>query len=356
MISLRPTLTAIAAALAVAAVSLTACSTGSIASSDAGTAPTGSSADASAFPVSLPNNFGTTVIPRLPQRVATISWTNDDVALALGVIPVAVPRITWGGDAQGSTPWKNAALEKLGAPLGNPKAPTLYSEEDGVNFTALAQAAPDVILAAYSGLSREDYDKLSKIAPVVAYQGERYSTAWQDSTLTIGKALGREGQARDLVTSVQQTIKSAAAAHPQLAGKSFIAANLETRNNTVINLYAADDSRSRFMAELGLTLAPVVSEASKGTPGFYIPWSAEKASELNSNVLLSWLPDGTTTHDLLADPLLGQIPALKKGGLIADSDKTLSLAISASSPLSLPWSLDRILPQMVAAVDASSAH
>ena len=38
--------------------------------------------------------------------------------------------------------------------------------------------------------------------------------------------------------------------------------------------------------------------------------------------------------------------------LVADSDNTLTLSISASSPLSLPWSLDTFLPQLASAADA----
>ena len=35
---------------------------------------------------------------------------------------------------------------------------------DGIDFEAVADTQPDVILAAYSGLTQEDYDTLSKIA------------------------------------------------------------------------------------------------------------------------------------------------------------------------------------------------
>ena len=38
--------------------------------------------------------------------------------------------------------------------------------------------------------------------------------------------------------------------------------------------------------------------------------------------------------------------------LVADSDNTLTLAISASNPLSLPWALDKFLPQLGAAAEA----
>ena len=45
----------------------------------------------------------------------------------------------------------------------------LFDETDGIDFEAVADTEPDVILAGYSGLTQEDYDTLSEIAPVVAY-------------------------------------------------------------------------------------------------------------------------------------------------------------------------------------------
>ena len=66
------------------------------------------------------------------------------------------------------------------------------------------------------------------------------------------------------------------------------------------------------------------------------------------------MPDAKTTDGIKADPLLGQIPAIKNGALVADSNNTLTLSISASSPLSLPWSLDTFLPQLGAAADAAA--
>ena len=129
-----------------AALSLSACSTGP-AASGAGTAAASQSAG-SQFPVTIKHVFGETTIESQPQRVVTVSWVNDDVALALGVVPVGVPKNEWGGNEKGSTPWKDAKLEELGAGFGTEKAPVQFSEADGINFTEIAKLNPDVILGA----------------------------------------------------------------------------------------------------------------------------------------------------------------------------------------------------------------
>lgn len=62
-------------------------------------------------------------------------------------------------------------LDELGA-----EVPVLFDEGDGIEFEAVAATNPDVILAAFSGLSQEDYDLLSEIAPVVAYPEAAWAT------------------------------------------------------------------------------------------------------------------------------------------------------------------------------------
>ena len=332
-------------AAATLAVPLTGCSTGPTAAP----APAGSAAPSASFPISVAHAFGATTVAAAPTRVATVSCVNADVALALGVVPVGMPRDDFGGNAQGSTPWKDAALQQAAAGIGTDAAPKQYSETDGINYNAIAELTPDLILAAYSGLTREEYDKLSKIAPVVAYPEVAYGTSWQDSTALIGRALGREQQAAELVASVERTIADRARAYPQLAGRTFIYGNLEPAKGG-INVYTAQDNRPRFLTGIGMTQAPVVAENTKGD-AFFFPWSAERADELESDLFVTWVPDDKTRAQIAEDPLLGQIPAVERGALVADSDNTLTLAISASSPLSLPWALDAFLPQLAAAAD-----
>ena len=339
------------AVLAAAALTLSACSTGPAASAPADTAAQTAS---SAFPVTIKHAFGETTVPEQPKRVVTVSWVNDDVAIALGVVPVGLPKNEWGGNDLGSTPWKDAALEELGAGFGSAAAPVQFSETDGINFTEIAKLNPDVILGAYSGLKEEDYKKLSEIAPVVAYPEIAYGTPWQETTSMIGTALGKEAEATKLIADTEATIKDKVSKYPQLAGKTYIYGNLEPAKSDGVNVYTANDNRPRFLESLGMKLAPVVEENSKGSEEFFIPWSAEKANELDSDIFVTWVPDAATTGSITADPLLGQIPAVKSGALVADSDNTLTLSISASSPLSLPWSLDTFLPQLASAADKAA--
>lgn len=349
----RPTarLTGLVIAAVALMLPLAACSTGATGSDTsqaAGEPSPDTSSALEGFPVTIEHAFGSTTLTSRPERVATVSWVNADTALALGVVPVGMPEITFGANRDKSTPWADAALAELDASWGTADAPAQYSEVDGVNYTAIAKTAPDVILAAYSGLTKEEYTKLAKIAPVVAYPELAYGTPWETSTRMIGKALGRDQQAEDLVASTGKKIDEEVAAYPQIKGKTFIYANLDPSVADSISLYTAIDNRPRLLSAIGMRPAPVVARHAKNG-SFFIPWSAERADELKADVLVTWVPSDKTRSQIETDPLLRRIPAVGRGSWVADSNDTLTMAVSAASALSLPWALDQFLPELAAA-------
>ena len=336
----------LAAAAAVAVLSLSACSTGAAGEAES----SGSAAAGDQFPVTIEHAFGETVIEEAPERVATVAWANAETALALGVVPVGMPTIEFGGNDQGTTPWIDDALEGLDASIGSENAPAQYSEADGIAFDDVAATNPDVILAAYSGLSQEDYDKLSKIAPVVAYPDDPWGTSWQDTATLTGKALGLSDKASQLIEDTEKAVTDKAAEYPQLEGKTFIYGNLAPGGEN--SVYTALDNRPKFMESLGLTQAPVVAENTKGSE-FYIPWSDENLNQLDSDIFVSWVASEDVADTIAADPLLGQIPAVKNGALVADSDATRVFSTSAINVLSIPYALDNVVPMIADAATAA---
>ena len=104
---------------------------------------------------------------------------------------------TWGDDnGNGIMPWTEEKLKELGA-----ETPTLFDETDGIPFEQVADTQPDVILASYSGLTQEDYDTLSKIAPVVAYPDVPWATSMEEMVEMNAEAIGKEDEGKSLSTT-----------------------------------------------------------------------------------------------------------------------------------------------------------
>lgn len=331
----------VAGVAGLATVALTACA-GQEQPPGAAPAPTDRH-DEGAWPVVVEHVHGTTTIERRPERVATISWVNADVVLALGVVPVGMDADTWGMNANDSTDWKDARLEELGAGWGSDAAPAQFDVASGVDFEGIASVTPDLIIGAYSGMTDEEYRRLSEIAPVIGPGVAAYQTPWQQSTEMIGAALGLADEAADLITDTERAVREAGVeAHPDFARVSAIAGNLDPAQN-VISIYGLGDNRSRFLEMAGVRVADFV-EANGGSDNFYFEWSTERADELDSDLFFTWLPAGTDAGTIAAHPLFGQIPAVGKGGLVVLGSDAEVLAISAASPLSLPWVLDKVMP------------
>ncbi|CAN7268480.1 iron-siderophore ABC transporter substrate-binding protein [Microbacterium sp. LjRoot45] len=320
--------TASVAAIA-AALLLTGCATT--------TTPTGSgspesNASADAFPVTITHAFGETTLTEKPERVATVSWANQEAALALGVVPVGMPAVTWGDDdGNGVLPWVETKLEELGA-----ETPVLFDETEGIDFEAVADTRPDVILAAYSGITQEDYETLSKIAPVVAYPDVAWGTTWQELTVINGTALGLRDEAEALVDDLTAHIAELVSAYPAVAGKTTLFSSFDATDLSQLGFYSLEDPRPLFLNDLGLVPAATVTEQSAESSEFWITNSTEEIERFEDLDVLVTYGDDATLAAMQADPLLSRIPAVADGAVVVLPIANAPLSAAANpSPLSL---------------------
>ncbi len=297
-----------------------------------------------AFPVTIEHKYGSTTIPAAPQRVATVGLTDHDAVLALGVTPVAL-RDWFGDQPYGVWPWAQDEL-------GNATPVVLSSKE--INFEKVAAARPDLILAINSGLTKQEYEKLSQIAPTVAQSGEypNFGTPWQVQTRTIGKALGRSDRADKLIDKVEAKFAAARKAHPEFQDATAVIAMTAAGGKAYP--YAPHDARARFMSDLGFEQKPQIARLADDR--FFAAISAERFDLLNADVLV-WITQTQAQADALrSNPVYQTLPVVKEGrDIFLPQDKPLGAALSYNSVLSLPFAIDGIVPLLAAAVDGDPA-
>jgi iron complex transport system substrate-binding protein len=326
-------LAALAATTLTAALLLAGCST----------APSDSSTGAaSADGVTIEHAFGDTTVPADPKNVVTLGWGSTDAAIALGVIPVAIPFDSYAGDENGVLPWVADALDEAGA-----ETPTILPDSpDEPPYEAIAEADPDVILAVYSGITEEQYEKLSEIAPTVAYPGEAWSTPWRDVVTTVGKALGKSDEAETVLADIDDKIAAKAEEHPEFAGKT-IAAVWDTAGTFYV--YKKDDPRVEFMFDLGFTNAPAVDELANGDSTFFYTLSYEQLDKLQADVVLSYSDTQAEADAFLTAPQTSVIPAVGAGNVAQLVGTQYIAAVSPPTALSLTWGLDQLVDSLAAA-------
>lgn len=287
------------------------------------------------YPIVIEHALGTSVIEAQPQRVATVAWANHEVPLALGVVPVGFARANFGdNDGDGLLPWVASQLQALGA-----EPPALFDEGDGIDFEAVAAVRPDVILAAYSGLSQADYDTLSQIAPVVAYPQAPWSTDWRDMIRLNSRAMGRAAEGDALIARLEGEIADLAAANPVLAGKTaMFVTHINPLDLSTINFYTANDTRVKFFEDLGLASPRSVRDASR-TGQFSGSISAERVDLFDDVDIVVTYGDPAAIEQVKANALIKTLPAIRNGAVIGLGRDPLGTAANPT-PLSIPYVLD----------------
>jgi iron complex transport system substrate-binding protein len=297
-----------------------------------------SAEDKPAFPVEITHAFGTTVISEKPVRVATVAWANHEVPLALGIVPVGMAAANFGDDdGDGVLPWVAERLKELGA-----ETPALFDEGDGIDFEAVAATEPDVILAAYSGLSQAEYDTLSQIAPVVAYPQAPWSTDWRETIRMNSAGLGMSGEGEALITNIEGEIAAEVAKYPELKGKTaMFVTHLDASDLSLVNFYTTQDTRVRFFQDLGLAMPKSVTRASS-TGSFAGSISAERVDDFDDVDILVTYGDRTLLEAMKANPLLAHMPAVRREAIVLLGRDPVGTAANPT-PLSVTW----VLPDYV---------
>jgi iron complex transport system substrate-binding protein len=325
--------TIVRAAALVAALTLAAC--GSDESPETG----GGSAQDATFPVTIEHKFGTTEIESAPERVVTVGYTEQDIVLALGVKPVGT-REFLGGYAYKERPWAQEAL-------GGSDPAAVGAEE--INFERVAAQRPDLIIGVNSGMSESDYKTLSRIAPTVAQTDEfiDFGVPWQDQTMTIGRALGREEQAQRLVDDVEGRFAQAREQHPELVGSSLIMA-YGTKGD--FGAHSSQDYRLGFFEDLGLRSPAQVDELAGKS--FFVDFDEEHFRLMEQDVVVMF----GKRDDVTADPVFRRLDAVREERVVyLDLEDQFAGALGFSSPLSLPYLIDEAVPKLASAVDGDPA-
>lgn len=307
------------------------------------TADGGSSADTETFePVTIEHAFGSTQVEEQPERVATWGWGSGDAVLALGVVPVAMPEYSYGADEDGRMPWQTEALEELGG-----EEPALLSETAEAPIEEIAAARPDLILANYSGITEAEYEKLSKIAPTVAYPDQPWATPWREVITTTGEALGMADEAEQLLEDIDAQVAAAAEAHPEFEGRTVAAVAIDP---SAFYVYRGADPRVEFLEDLGFTLAPSVDELDTEESTFYYTVSTEEVDKLTSDVLVSYSPTAGAAAEVDESAAAEAMRQFQDGTVARVVGESLVSSVSPPTALSLTWGLEDFVDALVPAV------
>jgi len=295
------------------------------------------------FPATVGHKFGTTTVEREPERIAVVGLTEQDTVLALGSTPIATTE--WYGEQPYAVwPWARTAL-------GDAK-PTVLSAADGFDFEKIATLRPDLIIGTNSGMKERDYEKLSRIAPTIASAAGStdYFSPWDEQVELIGQALGKPDEADALVRRVKDRYAAAAAEHPEFEGKT---ATFSQNGFYDGLLYVYPEGlNTEFLTYLGFEMNPKITALAKER-GQQVGISAERLDTIDADVIVFATEKPGDVGRLFDEPTFGLLDAVA-GDRAVYTDGTLAGALYFMSPLSLEYALERLAPQLQAAVDGEA--
>lgn len=308
---------------------------------DATTATPSSGAEEGAFPVTIETKYGEVTLEEEPERVVSVGFTEQDALLALGVVPVGI-RDWYGEQPNAVWPW---ATDELGD-----ATPTVLSATE-INYEAIAELDPDVIIGVSSGMTQEEYDTLSGIAPTIAQSGDvvDYGMPWRDAFRMVAAAVGRPAAAEDIIADIEGRYAAAREAHPEFDGAS---AAVAFYFDDQPGAYASVDGRSQVLTELGFAIPDEFDELAGEQ--FFASFSLEQLELLDTDVLIWLASDGAALQETENIPGRTSLDAHTEGREVF-TDVELTGAFSFNSPLSLPFVIDQLVPMLAAAVDGDPA-
>jgi iron complex transport system substrate-binding protein len=294
-----------------------------------------STGTAGGFPAKVTHQFGTAEIPAAPSSVVSLGWADADVLLALGVVPVGI--LDWfQAWPTGVGPWAQSRL--AGA-----KPQVLKGPE--INFEAVATLRPDLITFTKSDNVKATYEQLAKLAPTVSGPAGTlpYGTTLSDQTVLIAEALGRKADGEKLVAENDKILAAAKQANPGFAGKTVCVA---AAFGGQYGAYTRGDGRVQFLEVLGFTNSTKIEDLKPSS--FYAEISKERVALLDADLTIVFgLGAGA---ELKKDAVLNSIPSAKAGKLIIVDDADLVNSFSTNSVLSTPYTLEKFLPTLKAAL------
>ena len=301
----------------------------------------------SEYPIVVEHSFGETEIASKPERVVTVQWANHDVVLALGVVPVGFSAANYGvQDDSGLLPWTAEKLKELSA-----DEPNIFQDTDGLDFEAISDANPDVILAAYSGITQEDYDVLSKIAPVVAYQDAPWATTWREQVILNSTGMGMKAEGEQLIKDTEKLIENESNKYPEMKGKTVAWVNFSAKDMSKLHLYTPADPRGAFLIELGMEYPESITTEITDPTSYSLSLSAENADILNDVDILIGYGDESLYEAVKADPLLGKIPAIQRGSVVFIGNDTPLAASGNPNPLAISYTIGEYLELIGGAIN-----
>lgn len=252
-------------------------------------------APALAAPVTVQHDRGALTLPAPAKRVVALEYSFVDTLLALGVKPVGAALGTQGGD-RGAPPYLRPRVGGV-VTTGSRAQPSL----EGV-----AALRPDLILAD-SLVHKDTVPALGRVAATAAFPSRRADLdQLNEQTLLIGRLVGREAAAKQLLAD-QKSLIAKARAFTKKGAPAFVAGVVTPTSFTA---HTAGSFAGSFLEAVGRRNQLPVKD---GQTQYELSLEGLVALQPQTLVLFTAPDETPVTAAWARSPLWQKLPAVKRG-------------------------------------------
>ncbi|MBB4572509.1 ABC transporter substrate-binding protein [Rhizobium lentis] len=280
--------------------------------------------------ISIVDDRGVTVeVPAQPTRIASISYFADDVALALGIKPVASTYMS-----KGREPEFLLGLTSGMKQIGQRAKP---------NLELLSEAKPDLIVA-IRRYTVGNAAQLQNIAPYVAYNMELLEESYSE-TAALSKLLGKPERGEQLNADFRKHLAEFAAKAPKDVHPRFL---IMWGGATPFAFHTENTSAS-IVAAIGGDNVP-----GPKTPGgeFGIDLSLETMLEKDPEVIFVYDSGPDRPHE--SNPIWSQLSAVKNNRVFYVGDQWVETNGPIAREIVLREAAHYLYPDTFPAVDVKA--
>lgn len=300
----------------------------------------GANEETSANTRTIEHKYGSTAIEGSPERVVSVGYTDQDPILAAGVRPVGI-RNWIGEEPYAVWPW---ARDELG------DAEPELLPVDAINYEQVAALEPDLVIGVSSGMTQEDYDTLSEIAPTPPQSDEwvDFGVPWQDQARVIGRALGREERAEEMISALERRFAETRENNPALEGATV---SVIGAGDGLFYVYGPLDRSVRFFDSLGMEVSEEVAEITEGQ--FSVEISEEQFGLAEADAIICFATTPSDERELRENEIYSGLRAVQDDRVfyLTDSEDPLKGALSFNTVLSHPYLLENFVPTLAETVE-----
>ena len=308
-----------------------------------GTEPVQPSAEG--FPKSVTHRFGKTELKSPPSRIVALGTVEAETLVWLGLVPLARP-------AADSTSWYRAGLRVLGPA----EAPETYDDGRQLSAALFTELKPDAFLSVGNRLSREEYDSLSALAPVILAPDSVPAEEWEPVTEFIAGVTGLQETAGPLIEEARQEVSESVNDYPVLKGATALFVSASSASGSDLVLAVQGSAPASFFASLGLSVAPGLDKLATGLkpasarfPQGMVYLPRARAADLSADVMVVNVPSSDFTNYRANKALGPDFPDFGAGTVYVVSGDE-AVALQRQSMRGAEWAARNMVPELAKAV------